>query len=90
MRGRHVRSRIPRVIGRLRTGFNQADPDRDLSDRLDAALRASGRRDIAVIAIHDAAYAEGLADGLGVGWAPVRGGLGGRHLTAVPPIRSTG
>jgi len=80
MAGRHARSRIPRVPGRLRTGFNQAGQDRDLSDRLAAVTRHLQQQELSIAAI----YEEGRAAGLAERPAPARPGPAVRHLSAVP------
>ena len=81
MAGRHARSRIPRVLGRLRTGFNQAGQDRDLSDRLAAVTRHLQQRDLSIAAIYEEGRAAGLAE---------RPAPGVRRLTSVPTARGDG
>jgi len=76
MAGRHARSRIPRVLGRLRTG-----QDRDLSDRLAAVTRHLQQRDLSIAAIYEEGRAAGLAE---------RPAPGVRRLTSVPTARGDG
>jgi hypothetical protein len=87
---KHARGRQQGVIGRLRAVFHLAPTNRDLSARLTAVTAYLAQCDLTVTAVHDDGFAEGLAAGIGIRWAPALPGPAVRHLSSVPSIRSGG